>query len=213
MTLFSCCDWSKFQDFHIEWLIDLWPILHLVPVLQEVQDLLSLLWSHCIHLGLENQYLHLDLGGPDTQAHVISLTSDPLLASPMKTCEQPPKKYLTGTPSMPGKPGTPTLPWNQKKSHIFPVIGSSVITAPAQQQSNRTRTKRIYRISFVPSSSCLALVSFLALFSPGPLRAWKTRRPLWTLPSQRTRGSLQLKKIIRFWPFQIWPNIFQFFFK
>lgn len=69
-----------FQDFLVEWLIDLWPVLHLVLVLQEVQDLLSLLWSHCIHLGLENQYLQLDPGDPDAQAHVISLTSDPLLA-------------------------------------------------------------------------------------------------------------------------------------
>lgn len=118
MAPFSC-DWSQFQDFP-HWMIDLWPILHLVLVLQEVQDLLSLLWSHCIHLGLENQYLHLDLGDPDTQAHVISLTSDPLLAGLINTFEWQPKKYLTGTPSMPGKPGTPTLPWNQKKSHIFP---------------------------------------------------------------------------------------------
>lgn len=53
----------------------------MVLVLQEVQGLLSLLWSHCIHLGLENQYFHLDLGDPDTRAHVISLTSDPLLAA------------------------------------------------------------------------------------------------------------------------------------
>lgn len=81
MSLFSCCDWSTFQDFLIEWLIDLWPILQLVLVLQEVLHLLSLLWSHCIHLGLENQYLHLDLGDPDTPADVISLTSDPFLAA------------------------------------------------------------------------------------------------------------------------------------
>lgn len=111
---------QNFKISLIEWLIDLWPILHLVLVLQEVQDLLSLLWSHCIHLGLENQYHHLDLGDPDTQAHVISLTSDPLLAGLINTFEWQPKKYLTGTPSMPGKPGTPTLPWNQTRSKIFP---------------------------------------------------------------------------------------------
>lgn len=104
------------------------PVLHQVLVLQEVQDLLFLLWCRYIRPDLENQDLQQDPGDPglllnlETQEHrnfpgllsVLWLLSAPRLLSGPSVLEAPEGPGSPGAPEGPAAPEDlehPSLLW------------------------------------------------------------------------------------------------------
>lgn len=108
------------RDISIQWMLLIWPVLHQVHILQEVQDFLSLLWFRYIRPDLENQDLQQDLGDPE---HTNTCSQSDLwpqyIWANQSSREVEEAGLLTGIPSKPGKPGTPTLPWNKEQVWIW----------------------------------------------------------------------------------------------
>lgn len=102
----------------INWCV--WPVLHQVHILLEGRVFLSLLWFRYIHPDLENQVLQQDPGDPE---HINTCSQSDVwpqynLAN-QSSREVEEVGLLTGIPSRPGKPGTPTLPWNKEEVSIW----------------------------------------------------------------------------------------------